>query len=108
MDFFISNAYAQTAPAGGGDLLGLLFPVFLLGIFYFLFIRPQQKRVKEHKGMVDVLKKGDEVVSNGGLAGTVSAVHDAFLTIKVADGVEVNVQKQSIASLLPKCTLKKL
>ena len=107
MDFFISNAYAQGAPAGG-ELMGLLFPIFLLAIFFFLFIRPQQKRAKEHKAMIEALKKGDEVISNGGLAGTITAVHDAFLTVKVADNVEVNIQKQSMASLLPKGTLKKL
>ncbi len=107
MDFFISNAYAQEALVGG-DWIGMLFPLFLLAIFFFLFIRPQQKRAKEHKAMMAELKKGDEVISNGGLAGTISAVHDAFITVKVADKVEVNIQKQSIASLLPKGTLKKL
>ena len=107
MDFFISNAYAQQG-AGGGDLLGLLFPVLLLVVFYFLFIRPQQKRQKEHKSMIDTLKKGDEVINNGGLAGTVTAVHDAFVTVKVADSVEVNIQKAAIGALLPKGTLKKL
>lgn len=107
MDFFISSAYAQDG-AQGGELMGLLFPIMLLAVFYFLFIRPQQKRVKEHKGMVEAIKKGDEVINNGGLAGTVTAVNDAFVTVKVADNVEVNIQKQAIASLLPKGTLKKL
>lgn len=107
MDFFISNAHAQQG-ALGGDLLGLLFPVLLLVVFYFLFIRPQQKRQKEHKGMIDTLKKGDEVINNGGLAGSITAVHDAFVTVKVADNVEVNIQKAAIGSLLPKGTLKKL
>lgn len=107
MDFFISNAYAQQA-SGGGELMGLLFPVLLLAVFFFLFIRPQQKRAKEHKGMIAALKKGDEVVSNGGLAGTVTAVHDAFVSIKIAENVDVNVQKLAIAALLPKGTLKKL
>ena len=105
--FFISNAYPHAGGPGGG-IMGLLFPVFLLGVFFFLFIRPQQKRAKEHKAMLGGIKKGDEIISNGGLAGTISAVHDAFVTVKVADKVEVNIQKQSVASLLPKGTLKKL
>ncbi len=107
MDFFISNAYAQDA-APGGELMGLLFPILLLVVFFFLFIRPQQKRVKEHKNMVEALKKGDEVINNGGLAGTITAVHDAFVTVKISENVEVNIQKQAVASLLPKGTLKKL
>lgn len=107
MDFFISSAYAEGAAAGGdGGLLGLAFPLILLGVFYFLMIRPQQKRAKEHQGMVDELKKGDEIISTGGLGGTVTAVGDVFVTLKVADNVEVRVQKQSVASLLPKGTLK--
>ncbi len=109
MDFFISNAYAQAAGAGpGGGLFTFLPLILMLVVLYFLMIRPQQKRVKEHAAMVGALKKGDEVVSNGGLGGTVTQVHDAFLTIKVADDVEVQLQKQSVATLLPKGTLKSL
>ncbi|HBR99347.1 MAG TPA: preprotein translocase subunit YajC [Gammaproteobacteria bacterium] len=108
MDFFISSAYAQDAAPAGGEFMGLLFPILLLAVFFFLFIRPQQKRMKEHKTMVEALKKGDEVINNGGLAGAVTAVNDAFVTVKVAEGVEVNIQKQAVASLLPKGTLKKL
>lgn len=109
MDFFISNAYAQAAgsPAGGG-LFTFLPLLLMLVVLYFVMIRPQQKRVKEHAAMVGALKKGDEVVTNGGLGGSVTQVNDAFLTLKIADNVEVNVQKQSIATLLPKGTLKKL
>ena len=80
----------------------------MMAVLYFVMIRPQQKRVKEHAAMVEALKKGDEVVTAGGLGGSVTQVNDAFLTLKVADNVEVNVQKQSIATLLPKGTLKKL
>ena len=72
MDFFISNAYAQGAAAPGGSLMGILPLLLMLPVFYFLMIRPQQKRMKEHKTMVAALKKGDEVVTNGGLGGTVS------------------------------------
>lgn len=109
MDFFISNAYAQAAGAGpAGGLFTFLPLVLMLVVLYFLMIRPQQKRVKEHAAMVTALKKGDEVVTNGGLGGSITAVHDAFLTLKVAENTEVNVQKQSIATLLPKGTLKSL
>ncbi len=106
MDFFISNAYAQSAGGAGGSIMGILPLLLMLPIFYFLMIRPQQKRMKEHKAMITALKKGDEVVSNGGLGGTVTKVGDAFVTIRVAEGMEVNVQKQAIAALLPNGTLK--
>ncbi|MFK8077357.1 MAG: preprotein translocase subunit YajC [Granulosicoccus sp.] len=106
MDFFISNAYAQAAGGAGGSIMGILPLLLMLPIFYFLMIRPQQKRMKEHKAMVEALKKGDEVVSNGGLGGTVTKVGDAFITMRVAEGMEVNVQKQAIAALLPNGTLK--
>jgi len=107
LDFFISPAHAQAAGGAGGGLLTFLPLLLMLGVMYFLFIRPQQKRVKEHAAMVEALKKGDEVVTNGGLGGTIANVHDAFITMKVADNVEVNVQKQAIATLLPKGTLKR-
>lgn len=106
MDFFISNAYAQAAGGAGGSIMGILPLLLMLPIFYFLMIRPQQKRMKEHKAMVEALKKGDEVVSNGGLGGTVTKVGDAFISMRVAEGMEVNVQKQAIAALLPNGTLK--
>ena len=109
MGFFIEDAMAQTAGSGGGiDLLGLAFPILLLVVFYFLLIRPQQKRAKEHKNMVDGIKKGDEVVTNGGIAGTVTKVGESFFAVQIANNVEVQVQKQSIGNLLPKGSLKKL
>lgn len=108
MDFFISNAYAQGAGGSDGGLMAFLPMILILVVFYFMLIRPQQKRAKEHKAMIEAIKKGDEVITNGGLAGTISKVNDAFITVKVAENVEVNVQKGSIASLLPKGTLKKL
>ena len=106
MDFFISNAYAQAGAASGGGLLTFLPLVLMLVVFYFLMIRPQQKRMKEHKQMVGDLKKGDEVVTNGGLGGTISNVGDAYLSLRVADEVEVKVQKAAVAALLPSGTLK--
>ena len=107
MDFFISNAYAQGA-GSGGSLMGILPLLLMLPVFYFLMIRPQQKRMKEHKTMVSALKKGDEVVTNGGLGGTVTKVGDAYLSVRVAEGVEVNVQKSAVAALLPSGTLKNI
>lgn len=106
MDFFISNAYAQAAGGSGGSLLGFLPLVLMLVVFYFLMIRPQQKRMKEHTAMVAALKKGDEVVTNGGLGGTITKVGDAYMMMQVADNVEVSVQKAAVAALLPSGTLK--
>ncbi len=80
--------------------------VLIFIVFYFLLIRPQQKRVKEHKQMVSELKKGDEVVTSGGLAGHLTEVGESFVQLQIAEGIEVQVQKQSVASLLPKGTLK--
>lgn len=107
MDFFISNAYAEGAAPADGGMISLVFPVLLLVVFFFLFIRPQQKRAKEHKNMIAELKKGDEVVTVGGLAGTITKVGDAFISVEVAENVEVSVQKQHVGNLLPKGTLKK-
>ena len=106
MSFFISDAHAQAA-GGPSSVFSLALPFILLAVFYFLMIRPQQKRVKEHKAMVEALKKGDEVVTNGGLGGTITKVGDGFLQVQVAPEVEVTVQQNAIASLLPKGTLKK-
>lgn len=109
MSFLISDAHAQAAgaPTGGG-LLTFLPLLLMLGVFYFLMIRPQQKRMKEHRAMVGALKKGDEVVTNGGLGGTVTKVGDAYLSLRVADNVEVSVQKSAVSALLPSGTLKQL
>jgi preprotein translocase subunit YajC len=107
LDFFISPAHAQAAGGSSAGLIQFLPIVFMLVIFYFLMIRPQQKRMKEHKTMVASLKKGDEVVTNGGLGGTLTkADDDAYISMKISEGVEVKVQRQAIAALLPKGTLK--
>ena len=109
MSFFISDAFAQAGGASqGGGLLSLLPLIVIFVVFYFLLIRPQQKRVKEHKNMVEALKKGDEVVTNGGLGGTITKVADGFVQVKIAENVEVNVQQHAVAALLPKGTLKKI
>ena len=111
LDFFISPAYAQAAgqPSGGlfgGGLGGLLFPIILLAVMYFLMIRPQMKRAKEHREMLGKLANGDEVITNGGIAGTVSDLGDSFVTVEIADNVRIRVQKGAIANVLPKGTLK--
>ena len=108
--FFISNAYAQQTDALGlgGNLTSFLPLVLMFVVMYFLMIRPQQKRAKEQRAMMDALAKGDEVVTAGGMLGRVVKVVDAYVTIEVATGTEVTVQKSSITTLLPKGTLKAL
>jgi len=108
MSFFISNAYAQDA-AGQAGTLELILPLLLMfGIFYFLLIRPQQKKAKEHKNMVGALSKGDEIITNGGLLAKISAVDDNFLTCQISENVEVKIQRHAVASVLPKGTIKSL
>jgi len=92
-------------PAGGG----MSFFVLIIGMFvlmYFMMIRPQQKRQKQHKAMVDALAKGDEILTNGGLAGRITALGDSFVTVELAEGVTVKLQRHAIAQVLPKGTLK--
>lgn len=110
---FISNAYAQAAPAAAnaglmGNLSTFLPLILMFVVMYFLMIRPQQKRAKEQKQMMDALTKGDEVVTAGGILGKVSKVNDTYVTIEVAANTEIVVQKHSITTLLPKGTLKSL
>ena len=107
LDFLIPTAYAQSAggqPQGGFGML--VFPVILIAIMYFLMIRPQMKRQKEHKAMLDKLSGGDEVLTSGGLAGVVTDIGDNFVTVEIADNVRVRVQKGAIGNVLPKGTLK--
>jgi preprotein translocase subunit YajC len=110
---FISNAYAQAAPAAGNaglmNNLSTFLPLILMFVVvYFLMIRPQQKRAKEQRTMMDALAKGDEVVTAGGILGKVSKVNDTYVTIEVAPNTEIVVQKFSITTMLPKGTLKSL
>ena len=106
MNPLISDAWAQSAPGGAGGMAPILMMVVFIAIFYFLLIRPQQKKQKEHQAMIGKLAAGDEIVTNGGLLGKVVEVGDTFLTLEVAEGVRVKVQKFQIASLMPKGTLK--
>lgn len=108
LDLLIAPAYAQAAPAAGGAsmLSSLLLPIVLIGVMYFLMIRPQMKRAKEHRGMLEKLVKGDEVLTNGGIAGTVTDIGENFISVEIADNVRIRVQKAAIANVLPKGTLK--
>lgn len=107
----ISSAYAQQAAAAAdptGGLMQLLPIVLMFVVLYFLMIRPQMKKAKEHKALVDALAKGDEVVTQGGLAGRVAKVGENYVALEIAAGVEVQVQKLAIGLVLPKGTLKTL
>mgnify|MGYP001764340709 CR=1 FL=1 len=107
---FISTAYAQAAPAAAGGaestFITLLPLVLMFVVLYFIMIRPQMKRQKEHKAMIDALAKGDEVVIAGGVIGRVSKLGDSVLGIEVANGVELQVQRPSVLQVLPKGTYK--
>jgi preprotein translocase subunit YajC len=110
---FISSAFAQTAPAaaaaGGGiqDSLMSMLPIILMFVvLYFIMIRPQMKKQKEHRAMVEALAKGDEVVTAGGLLGKVSSLGENFIGVEIASGVEVQVQRQAVVQVLPKGTVK--
>lgn len=108
MSFFISDAWAEAAPAAPQDagLMGFLPLVIIFVIFYFLLLRPQMKRAKEQRKMVEALAKNDEVVTTGGLLGKIVEVEDGFLMLEIADGVRVKVQKNAVTALLPKGTVK--
>ena len=107
---FISSAFAQTAPAAGGDmqssLMSMLPLVLMFVVLYFVMIRPQMKKQKEHRTMVEALAKGDEVVTAGGLLGKVSKLGDNFISVEIANGVEVQLQRSAVAQVLPKGSIK--
>jgi preprotein translocase subunit YajC len=107
---FISQAFAQTAPAASSgtesSLLSLLPLVLMFVVLYFIMIRPQMKRQKEHKSLIEALAKGDEVVTAGGVLGRVSKLGESYLHVEVANGVELQVQRSSIVQVLPKGTIK--
>ena len=108
LDFFISQAHAEgVAPAGGGMAQIIMLVGFVL-IFYFLLWRPQSKRAKQHKQLINGLSKGDEIVIGGGLVGRVTKVSDEFIAMEISEGTEVNVQKNAVAAVLPKGTLKSI
>lgn len=109
---FISSAFAQTAPAAaaGGDLqsslMSMLPLVLMFVVLYFVMIRPQMKKQKEHRAMIEAVTKGDEVVTSGGLLGKVSKLGDNYLGLEVSNGVEVQIQRSAVVQVLPKGTIK--
>ena len=107
MEWLISSAYAQAAGGSQPNAFVQLLPLVLIFVvFYFLLIRPQAKRAKEHKAMVAALAVGDEVVTSGGMLGKITETGDQFLTVEIADGVRVKVQRHTVGTVLPKGTLK--
>ncbi|TFH73631.1 preprotein translocase subunit YajC [Gammaproteobacteria bacterium LSUCC0112] len=109
MDFFISSAHAQTAAASpNAGLFNLLFIGGMFVLFYLILWRPQSKRAKEHRELVSALGKGDEVLTSGGILGKVTKVSGEYITVEVANGVELNLQKSSVAAALPKGTIKSI
>ena len=110
MDFLINSANAQAAggPAAGGPsmLNTLLLPALLLVVFYFLLIRPQSKRAKEQREMLSKVAVGDEIATTGGILGKVTEVGEQFLSVEIADGVSIKLQKFQVAQVLPKGTVK--
>jgi preprotein translocase subunit YajC len=106
MDFLISPAWAQAAGGQSDPLLGFLPLVAIFVLFYFLLIRPQSKRQKEHKRMIEALSSGDEIVTGGGVLGQIVEVGEQFVSLQIAQGVTVKVQKHTIATVLPKGTVK--
>lgn len=106
MSFFISDALAAAPQAEPDPLMGFLPLILIFVVFYFLLIRPQTKKAKEHKGMVAALAKGDEVVTNGGILGKITKVGENFVLLEAASGTELKIQKQAVATLMPKGTIK--
>jgi preprotein translocase subunit YajC len=104
----INEAWAQAGVPGGADLMSMLPIVLMFVLLYFIMIRPQMKRAKEHKAMVDALQKGDEVVAAGGVVGRISKINDNYITLQIADNVEIRVQRASVQLLLPKGTIKNI
>ena len=107
---FISNAFAQTAPAaasGTDSLMSFLPLVLMFVVLYFIMIRPQMKRQKEHKAMIEAIAKGDEIVTSGGLVGRVAKISENFMHVEVASGVELQVQRSAVVQVLPKGTYGK-
>jgi preprotein translocase subunit YajC len=104
---FVKEAWGQTAGGfGGGGFESIFLIVAMFGVLYFLMIRPQMKRAKEHKVMVDALQKGDEVVTAGGVLGRISKVGEGYVGLEIAPSVEIQVQRTAIQTVLPKGTLK--
>lgn len=107
-ELFISNAYAEGAAGPGGGIMDFLPLIALVAVFYFLVLRPQSKRAKEHKSMIEALQRGDEVVTTGGEVGSVNKVYEQYVGVEIAENLIVTVQKTAIQSVLPKGTIKSI
>ncbi|MCW5231873.1 preprotein translocase subunit YajC [Verminephrobacter eiseniae] len=110
---FISSAFAQTAPApaaGGGDMMSMLsslaLPAAMMVVLYLVMIRPQMRRQKEHRTMIEALARGDEVATTGGIVGRVTRLSEGFLQVEIAPGVEVQMQRSAVVQVLPKGSVK--
>jgi preprotein translocase subunit YajC len=102
----ISSAFAQAAPSGDPGYIGLLPIVLMFVLLYFLMIRPQMKRAKESKAMIEALQKGDEVITAGGVLGRITKLSDGYVSLEIAPNTEIAVQKSAVQVLLPKGTIK--
>jgi len=109
MDFFISQAHAQAGGGGGGSIIPTILMIAVFFVFmYFMIIRPQMKRQKEHRKLLESLDKGSEIITAGGLAGRIRQVGENFLVVEIAKDVEIRVQKASVTSVVPKGTMDSL
>jgi preprotein translocase subunit YajC len=107
MSFFISDAVAAAAPAQQGDpMTSLIFFGGMILIFYFILIRPQSKRAKEHRELVGGLSKGDEIITNGGILGKITEVSEQYVSVEIADNIQIKIQRAAVATVLPKGSLK--
>jgi len=106
MDFFISNAMAAGEASQGGGLQLVFMVALFFGIMYFMIIRPQSKKAKEHASLLDSLTKGDEIVTNGGILGKIVNLGDNFVELKVSDSSTIKIQRHAISSVMPKGTMK--
>jgi preprotein translocase subunit YajC len=108
MSFFISDAYAQAAASAPDPFMQMLPLLFIFALMYFMVIRPQMKKAKEHRAMVEALAKGDEIITNGGIAGRIVELGDVFATVEIAPSTQIKVQRSAIGTVLPKGTLKSI
>ncbi len=106
MNFFVSDAHAQAAGGDPGGFATLLPLIFIFALMYFMVIRPQMKKAKEHRAMVEALAKGDEVITSGGIAGRITELGDVFATVEIAPNTQIKLQRSAISAVLPKGTLK--
>ncbi|AME23836.1 MULTISPECIES: preprotein translocase subunit YajC [Burkholderiaceae] len=105
---FISRAFGQGADGAQSSIMSFLPLILMFAVLYFIMIRPQMKRQKEHRNMLGAMAKGDEVVTNGGIVGKVTKVTDAYVGVEIAEGTEITIQKASVTTILPKGTIKSL